>query len=194
MEAEIQKIYRNPHQLKDDNFQVDDLEHYDLLLQIGADTFKAAVTDHRSNKCLFLDYYDFQGSVGTADMLGQLQIIYDEHYLLKANFWRTIKLSIKHREFTLVPKSLFIKQEAAEYLRPLLGDVAEGDEVRCYKQPGSDAVNVFTAETEIINWFKKTYPNKAIDVFHHTAPSIEGVLRQSADNGESRLFLSIDKE
>jgi hypothetical protein len=181
--------------IKDDIFNVDNIAHYNLSLQISPILFRLCVTDSEKNRCMLLEDYQFS-SVYLADhLIEKLEEIFDDHHVLKAGFWKSIKLAFKTPNFSLVPESLFEQELAKEYLTlncSLKPD--DSEEVLFYKQSSIDIVNVFSAEKKILQWFSAMYPGKTIRTIHHTSSLIDGVLFNRSNNKEDRsMFIFVDK-
>lgn len=60
--------------------------------------------------------YIFENPLSAIDYIQQLENLYEDHWLLKAGFWKSIKLSVKNLKFSLVPASLFEVESAQDYL------------------------------------------------------------------------------
>ncbi|NJM93558.1 MAG: DUF3822 family protein [Cytophagales bacterium] len=98
------KLYKR---CKDANFNVDELEHYALSLQIGYRDFQLAVTDSRNGRVLLLEDFLLREVQQTEEKTDILREIFDNHHLLKAGFWNSATLALKSNKFSLVPSELF---------------------------------------------------------------------------------------
>ena len=177
--------------ITDDTFEVDHLHEYVLSIQVGPSVFRFCVIDSIRNRCLQIEDYKFNYPLEPSQILEQLDLIFDDNTLLKAGFWRSIKLSVKNLKFSLIPNSLFSDQYTADFLR-LNCDFTENEEVHYFKHGTNDTVNIFVAEKKIINWFKAQYPNKTIEVIHHTSLLIEGVLQNYSSTEKQKVYISIE--
>ncbi|MCS6824322.1 MAG: DUF3822 family protein [Cytophagaceae bacterium] len=186
--------YRLVKKIKDDLFNVDDISTYNLYLQISHQLFRFCITDSEKNRCLHLEDYRISGITHPDQLIQQLEKLYDEHHLLKAGFWKSIRLAVKNVNFSLVPNSLFDKNFLREYVSinsPQSNTTEEG--YYYYAQKSTDAVNIFSADKKIIDWFCKVYPSKNIRVVHYTSSLIEGVM-MSANGAEQRqMFLQVEQ-
>lgn len=184
MTAISNKFKRN-HQIKDDAFSVDAIPTYTLALQTGNDSFRFCITDEAGGKCLWLEDYRFIAPVFAEQLLDQLNLIYDEHEILQAGFWKEIKLAFRNQHFTLVPQPLFMPERAVDYLQ-LVADIPdETQEVFFYQHTHRDMVSVFAVERRLMEWFKMAYPNKPITALHETSALMEGILHQANANTRS---------
>lgn len=177
--------------ISDDTFEVDHLHEYILSLQVGPSIFRFCVIDSVRNRCLQIEDFKFNNSLDPINIIEQLEIIFDDHILLKAGFWRSIKLSIKNLKFSLIPNSLFSDENSVNFLR-LNCDFAESEDVHCFKHGTNDTVNIFAAERKLTNWFKTQYPKKNIELIHHTSLLIEGVLHNYSTTEKQKIYVSIE--
>lgn len=183
--------YTLNQRIKDDKFNVDLISQYNLSLQVSTELFRVCVTDTETNRCLLLEDYQFPSTQLPSQLLDQLEMIYDEHHILQAGYWKTIKLSIKNKSFSLIPTSLFDKAHLKDYLN--INCTVKGREVYYHKQNTTDTVNIFAADQEIIFWFNSRYPHKALKLFHYTSPFIEGVMIDQSSNEEKSMYIVTEK-
>src|SRR4051812_4040366 len=108
--------YKLNQTIKDDNFNVDNISQYNLSLQVSNDLFRICITDTENNRCLFLEDYQLSSINHPQQLLDQLELIYDDHHVLQAGFWKSIKLGIKNKNFSLIPTPLFDKDYLKDYL------------------------------------------------------------------------------
>ncbi|HEX8545792.1 MAG TPA: DUF3822 family protein [Cytophagaceae bacterium] len=187
--------YRLNKKIKDDNFNVDLIGTYGLSLQINHSIFRFCVTDSEKNRCLLLEDYELLKINSTEELISQLELIFDDNHILKAGYWKEIKLAIKNPEFSLIPDSLFDKKYLKEYLslNCQLTD-KENEEILYYRQNSTEAVNIFKADGKIIDWFLKSYPYHNITVIHHTSSLIEGLLQNYVNKDERSVFAYIENK
>ena len=185
--------YKLINKIKDDTFNVDLISNYNLSLQINPDLFRICVTDSVKNRCLLLEDYSLNSSLDSDKILGQLQEIFEEHHILKAGFWKSVKLGFKTFNFVLVPNSLFDKEYGKDYLN-LNGTIKSEscEEVQFYHQHSGDLVNIFSADKNLIEWFRLAYPAKPIKIFHHTSSFIEGLFLNRNHKEDKSMFLYVE--
>ncbi|MDH5609989.1 MAG: DUF3822 family protein, partial [Cyclobacteriaceae bacterium] len=119
--------------------------------------------------------------------------VFDNHHLLKAGFWKAIKVALKTHKYTLVPKSHFIENAVRDYLL-VNSELKPGlENAMYYKHISSDAVNVFAGDMRLLRWIKTIYPNKQITVAHQGSAFIEGLLRQDDHPHNKAVFCLIEK-
>lgn len=175
----------------DDTFEVEHLHEYILSIQLGNSLFRFCVIDTKRNRCMMIEDYKFNHTLYPSQLLEQLEHIYDDNSVLKAGFWKSIKISVKNLKFSLIPNSLFTENKAIDLLR-LNCEVSTEDELFFFKHTTNDTVNIFTAEKLIINWFKKSYPNKSLELIHHTSLLIEGVLQNHSSMLARNVYVSVE--
>ena len=186
--------YRLNKKIKDDSFNVDHIADYCLFIQVNYNLFRICVTDTLRNRCLLLEDYKLSGINFPEELAEQLELIYDDHHILKAGYWKSIKIAIKSNNFSLIPNSLFDKNYLKEYLALNCTLHAEPqDSYYYYSQKSTDAVNIFSADKKIINWFSKMYPAKNIQLIHHTSPLIEGIMLSGAAAQDKEMFLQVEQ-
>lgn len=175
----------------DDTFEVDQLHHYSLSILLSSTSFQFCVIDVEKSRCMMLEHYTFEKTSSAKELIGVLKEIFEENNYLNAGFWKSIKLNIKNLKFSLVPNSLFSESYAKDILAVncTLGD---HEVLYYYKHTSNDTINIFAAEFELIEWFKKTYPNKLVEVLHHTSTMMEGILQYSTDNTAKNVFVNIE--
>ncbi len=184
--------YKLRQKIKDNRFSIDQLDHYNLLLQAGEREFQLIVVDSKSHRCLLLEHYDLFGTETEESYLNTLENLFRDHHLLMAGFWNGVKLSVKNQKFCLVPASLFDKEKVGSYLR-LNCQIDEGnDRLFHYKHVKNSAVTVFAANARLIDWLFQRYPNLGIKVIHHTSALSEGLLQYNELSKQHDIFLLLE--
>lgn len=185
--------YKLVKKIKDDKFEVDDLHHYSLIIQVGVRDLQICIVDTRDNRCLFIEDYILASVKSYVQLTEVLESIFDEHQLLKAGFWKNIKVSFKNNKFSLVPAPLFTKTSILDYLKLNVKIEPEKEELLYYKQIKTDAVNAFAVNKILYNWLIETYPNVKIGFVPQSSGLIEGVLSQTKHHKPESLFLYVDR-
>ncbi len=179
--------------IKDAKFDVDNLQNYALSLQIGIRDFQFCITDTKENKCLLLEDYRLEDVTTVNSRLKAIQSLFDNHHLLLAGFWNSIKLSLKTHKFSLVPAQHFIKDAAQDYLVINSEIKPSVEEIYYYKHISSDAVNVFAADIKLIKWIQSLYPKKKIQLIQQGSALIEGIIRYDDHTHEKTMFCHVDR-
>ncbi|MBX9852797.1 MAG: DUF3822 family protein [Cytophagaceae bacterium] len=192
MSGKTREIFKLNQSIKDERFNVDHISQYNLSLQISIDLFRICITDSTNNRCLLVEDYQFPGLRQVSQLTEQLELIYDDHTLLQAGYWKSIKLCIKNKHFSLIPNALFDKEYLNEYLK--LNSAIHPQQVYYHKQSTMDAVNIFAAEKELVEWFNFKYPQKAIKVIHYTSPFIEGIMINESGKEDRSVYIVAEKD
>ncbi len=192
MERINQKSFRLLKKIKDPKFEIDRLEHYSLSLYMGLKDFQILITDSENNQCLLLEDFIFDPSLSYDEKFFVIKFIIDDHHLLLANFWNSINLIIKNRNFSFVPKGLFIEDKAATYLKVNSAFDSSEDEIMLTYHKQLDMVNVFTVKKEIVDLLSGIYPEKKVRYIHQSSTLINGVIKKN-QNGQRDTVIYIDR-
>ena len=74
--------------VKDESFSIDELQSYNLYLNIGNESFEFCAVKNETNKCVLLEEYSFSNINNNNDLENELSAIWENHHLLKAGFWK----------------------------------------------------------------------------------------------------------
>jgi hypothetical protein len=185
--------YKLIKKIKDDKFDIDNLHFYTLILLIGIRDFQLCVVDSRNNKCLILEDYILASIKSYGEIIGLLESIYDDHYLLKAGFWKSVRVAFKNNKFSLLPSPLFSKTSIPDYLKLNVKIDKEKEEFLYYKHIKTDAVNCFSVNKILYQWLNNAYPNLELGFMHQSSALIEGVISQIKHYKPDNLFLYVDR-
>lgn len=193
MEAVHSATYKLVKRVKDSKFDVDQLHHYCLSMQIGIRDFQLSITDTQTNTCLLLEDYILQDVKTINARLQVLAKLFENHHLLMAGFWHSIKLSLKSHKFSLVPATHFVEDSIRDYLllNCTVNDNVEGEYT--YRHSSSNVINVFAADKRLINWLQSLYPNKEIEIIHQGSALIEGILKYNTKDETKIVFCILDR-
>jgi hypothetical protein len=187
------KDYKLFKKIREDKFEVDQLHNYDLNLLLGNRDFQIAVVDNRTNRCLIVEDFIISSIDSYSKLVDVFEQIFDNHHLLKAGFWESIKVGIKSNKFALVPESLFDPDSIFDYLKFNCKVNKEYDELMYYKHAKSEAVNTFAIDSRMYNWLESLYSEKEITYFHQSSALIEGVLEQLNNYPKDSIFVYVDR-
>ncbi|MFY0627517.1 MAG: DUF3822 family protein [Reichenbachiella sp.] len=193
METANQATYKLNKKIKDSKFDVEKLHDYCLSLQIGIRDFQLCIIDTTNNNCLIVENYSLEGVKTINTRMQVLSGLFDNHHLLKAGFWKEIKVSLKSHKFSLVPASHFLIDSISDYLSLscVLNPEVEGEYY--YHHKSSHVVNTYAADKRLVSWIKSLYPNKEIRFLHQGDALIEGILKQNEKNPGKKVFCIQDK-
>ncbi|MFY0652210.1 MAG: DUF3822 family protein [Cyclobacteriaceae bacterium] len=194
MEATVKPgSYKLVRKIKDEKFDVERLHQYGLSMQVGIKDFQFCITDEETNSCLLIEDYVLENVKTIKTRLTILAELFENHHLLMAGFWKSVKLSIKSHKFSLVPAAHFIEESKRDYLQ-LNCEINDAiEEVYYYKHISSNAVNIFAADKRLVKWMRSLYPSKALQVIHQGSALIEGILRYDDHTHEKTMFCIVDR-
>lgn len=178
------KTFKQELSITDEKFDIDEMSYYRLYISIGSDNLRLCAVDSIQKRCVLLSDYRFFGRHTTADLISTLNWIYDGDGYLKANFWQSVNVLMKGNPFTLVPKEFFDESSPEKYLQLVSADTRDM-KVVVSEQQTVDAVNLFYADEQLIDWFHQTYRTRVIEFVHQTAPFIEGIRTLKMDSAQS---------
>jgi len=186
---------RNPghklvRRLKDNLFNEEELDLYNLSVLAGSNDFQLAVTSGLEGKLLLLEDHVFpESNNGTQDFRA-LRHLFDSHPLLQAGFWKTISIGFKNQKYTQIPGNLFEEASAFDTLN--LNAVLEiGDKILWNESGFSGIKTIFAIPDSVYSWLGSYYPNREIHFTHQSAALIAGV--ESVHNGEETIYAFIDR-
>ncbi|MEP3389443.1 MAG: DUF3822 family protein [Reichenbachiella sp.] len=193
MEAIHSATYKLVKRIKDSKFDVDELHHYCLSMQIGIRDFQMSITDTRTDTCLLLEDYILQDVKTINARLQVLAKLFENHHLLMAGFWSSIKLSLKSHKFSLIPATHFVEDSVRDYLmlNCTINDSVESEYT--YKHTSSNVVNAFAADKRLVSWINSLYPNKEIEVIHQGSALIEGILKYNTEAESKIVYCILDR-
>ena len=173
--------------IKDDKFNIDELEHYCLSIYVGNEDFQISIIDIRSNQCLLIEDFSYSSDQNTLDVIKQ---IYKEHHLLEAGFWNNIKIAFKNQKFTVVPTNLFNSNQGAKYLAKACKFDESKEDVLFYKHIKADCTTIFAVDRDLVDFFTDIYKNLKLHFLHESSIFIEGVLRHNDHTDLKSMFIA----
>jgi len=185
--------YKLIKKIKDERFDVDKISTYTLLIHVGARDLQVGIVDGTENRMLLLEDFVFPSLTSRAALLETLDELFDDHALLKAGFWKAVKVSIKNNKFIQVPEALFVKEAQEEYLRFNAARDGDRESVESVANMRSNAITVFAFPKDLGDWFRKMYPRINVTFLHQSAALIEGVSRVSENRKDNPLYIFVDR-
>ncbi|MGB3849868.1 MAG: DUF3822 family protein [Tunicatimonas sp.] len=162
-------------QVKDKEFSIDDLTHYDLLLLVGEGIFQLCVIDARTDTCVTVEEYAFPKGASPEPPDQAVAHLFEGHTYLMAGYWRSVRLAIRNSSFTLVPSPFFSNSKLSELLTHSAAADKTHDGYYYYAHTQSDAVMVFAAQKKLVERIRSFYPSLKVPVVHHGSALIEGI-------------------
>jgi len=187
------KKFRLLRREKDPKFNIDKLEHYNLLLQVGFSDFQLCVIDSRKNKILLLEDYVMPDVTSQVERVECLKLIFHDHHLLLAGFWNRVKVMVKNRKFSLIPSKLFLNDNMADYLR-VNSRLDEGQESYFSKNHNTlSLVNVYAINSNVVDFIRKTYITLEVEFHHQSSAFIQGFENHLEKESSSVLCINLDR-
>lgn len=179
--------------VKDESFNVDELQHYNLNLNIGYDSFEFCVIKNETNKCILLEEYVFQNVNNNVDLLREMKLIWDNHHLLKAGFWKKIKVSFNNQQFNFIPKSLFNKSNLEDYISFTSNFDKNTEHIGVYNHISFSGINVFSYPKNIVDYLNSIYINSNLEITHHCSALVEATFRSKLTTENSKILLFVER-
>ncbi|HTH55218.1 MAG TPA: DUF3822 family protein [Cyclobacteriaceae bacterium] len=183
--------YKLIKKVKDDRFDDERLNDHSLLIQTGPKDFQLAVIDSE-NRLMLLEDYAMGNVMSHEELLIALQDLFDAHAILKAGFWKEVKIGIKNGKFCQVPTELFVEASAESYLKQNATIDTSKEKVLCCTNQRPNSTTVFAIQNELHHWLTNIYKNTAFNIYHQSTALIEGVVNESK-MGANTLFVYVDR-
>ncbi|HEX8507844.1 MAG TPA: DUF3822 family protein, partial [Hymenobacter sp.] len=145
--------------LRDETFDPANPAAYNLYLLAGPTSLHLAAVDVERRKFVALEDYTLTA--------GGVPALAAQHDFLGQRGWNAVRLAITGRAFTLLPAPLFRPGDEAAALR-LHHTPAPTETVRHTTHPSLELVNVFAADSAIVDWLTNTHGATG-RILHHTS-------------------------
>jgi hypothetical protein len=185
--------YKLIKKIKDDKFDEEKLQQYNLLVQLGVRDLQVAIVDTKDDRLLFFEDYILSDLNSHEELLQVLRTLFESHELLTVGFWHNVVFSIKNNKMVQVPGPLFEEHAVPDYLNfNAVVDTAKENVLFC-KNISSDAVTVFAFQKELHEWISTLYANSSVKIIHQSAALIEGVMEYAKTIPNSPLYIYVDR-
>jgi hypothetical protein len=163
------------------------------MLQAGFSDIQLCITDSRKNRILLMEDYVMPGVTNQVESVECLDCLFDDHHLLLAGFWNKIKILVKNKRFSLVPKDLFVEENTEDYIR--INAPLDDHQHECFHNyyKNLSLVNAFAVSNEVISFIEKTYKSKKIQYFHQSSSLINGFDRIFGDSKDNHVCMYLDR-
>lgn len=185
--------YKLIKKIKDDRFDEDKIPQYELLLNLGTRDFQVGIVDTDDNRFLLLEDYVFPNVSSQDELIGALDVLFEAHAFLKANYWKVIKVSLKNQNFVQVPQALFSEDALVDYLKFNAHINTEEEDFLPVFLKNTQAVTVFAIHKDVRDWFRDIYPNNDPKFVHQSAVLIDGVMEAAKNKPGNPLYIYIDR-
>ncbi len=164
-----------------------------MLIHLGTRDFQLLVINPDDNKVLLLEDFVLPNLTSHEELLQLLDQLFDSHAVLKAGFWKKIKVSIKNQKFIQVPEALFAEESLPEYLKFNAHVDPANEDFLSTTNMRAQAVTVFAINKDLRKWLEGMYPNNPPTFTHQSAALIEGTLKVAAGRTNNPLYVYVDR-
>jgi hypothetical protein len=187
------QTYKLIKKVRDERFDEELIHQYHLLINIGTRDFQALILDPSDNRVIFLEDYVLPAVSSHEELLRMLEQLFDAHALLRAGFWKKIKVSIKNQKFVQVPKALFAQEALSEYLKFNTQTDNELEDFLSVENHRAEAITIFAVNKDLKEWLLRIYPNNPPIFLHQSAALIEGILKFAENRKDNPLYIYVDR-
>lgn len=181
MKDTIQKNYKSTQRIKDEKFNVEEIGSYDLVLYLSSKNFKCAVASESLGRCVFFESFDFTKNLEQDAILEELKLIFEDHHILQAGFWNSVRTVLSEEFFTLIPKDFFIEKKASKVLSYNFNDFdGRSKDTGFFKPNSGPAISVFSITKKVNTFLNNYYPKIKIQYLHELTCTLEGIISWGA--------------
>ena len=187
--------YKLIKKIKDERFVEEQLDRYFLHVHFGNRDLQTCVIDPGEKRVLLVEDFILPPANSSSEWLEVLSELFDDHSLLKANFWMSITISIKNSKFALVPEELFDEASTADYLKFNASVDPASENFLFTRSKSSQAVVAFAMDKKLNTWLDDVYPQARPRYVHQSGALIEGMLQYDAFRKDMAppLYIYIDR-
>lgn len=185
--------YKLIKKVKDERFDEEFIHQYHLLINLGTRDFQILVVDPQENRVLLLEDFVLPNVASHQELMHMLDQLFDSHALLRAAFWKRIKISIKNQKFVQVPLALYVPECAADYLKFNAPLDLEREEVITSINPVIEAATIFAVNKDLKQWLESIYPNNLPLFTHQSAALIESTIEVAKKRNDNPLYIYVDR-
>ena len=181
--------YKLVKRVKDEQFDLEKLQQYTLLINSGVRDFQVGVVNG-DNRVLFFEDYVLAEAKDHDDLLVSIKSLFDSHELLQAGFWKQVVIGIKNFKFVQVPSSLFSEDAVLDYLK-FNAKIEDNETVLHSSSSHTDAVTVFAIHTGLYQFVMGFYKNVPVKFIHQSHAMIAGCLTYAKT--DEPLYVYVDR-
>jgi len=158
----------------DETLDINLTQSYYLSIQANLNGLSFCILDPVRNKYIVLEHYNFKPNQLFEDYLDELEILLDNHKLLKNSF-KEVKLMWLSRKNTLIPDSLF-DQSKLKPLLELTHHLDNLDEIHYHPLKYNDSISAFVVPNLVGNLFVKKFSK--IKFYNQQIPFINHIIQK----------------
>jgi len=172
----------------DKSFDLNNINHYHLSLQVYLKGFSFCVLDRERNKFIALANFYFNKIASYNILLHEIEEIFSNEELLQANY-QHVKLIFATPKYSYVP-SPFFDQKEVEKIYNFNHQLKRDESLHTNYIYGNSSYVLYSIPEYIESFFKNKYTN--IKIYHHSCPLIEEVLlKDKLSIQKQKVFLNI---
>jgi hypothetical protein len=185
--------YKLIKKVRDERFDEELIHQYHLLINIGTRDFQLAVVEPVEKAVVLMEDFVVPNVTSHEELLQLLDQLFDSHALLRAGFWKKIKVAFKNQKFIQVPRALYSAEAEGEYLKFNAQVDASREDFLSSTNILADAVTVFAINKDLKAWIDGVYPNNKPLYTHQSAALIEGVMTVARQRNDNPLYIYVDR-
>jgi hypothetical protein len=171
--------------LSDDEVQSQLATKYNLLVNIGLDTFQYAIIDHARDQIKVLAEFEIPEVNSIAGLIKAIEELPESGRQFKFSFNR-VKISFDTSNYTFIPADLYVEENRQDYGKYL--SLTGTKEILVNNIPSAEIKNVVAIETQLSDALHRIFQKPKI--FNQATPFLEGI--QKTLNREDDLVCFID--
>lgn len=184
--------YKLVRSVKADTFDLERLDQYTLLLQIGARDLQAAAFDDSRGTLEWLEDYALAETPSHSAFMELLKSIRFQSTVLSAGFWKSLQVCSKSTHFIQVPKSILDPLKTADYLQ-LNSRFSPESEVAMACAGDEDTVTIFGMDAGIKAWAEASYPHTPRQFVHQSAALITSAVSSLTKASGTTMHMVTDR-
>ncbi|HYF67964.1 MAG TPA: DUF3822 family protein [Ohtaekwangia sp.] len=185
--------YKLIKKVRDERFDEDQIHQYHLLVNIGTRDFQLAVIHPDDKTVLLMEDFVLPNITSHEELLQLLDQLFDSHAILKAGFWKKIKVAFKNQKFIQVPEALYAPEAQEEYLKFNAHIDPEREIFLSSSNDLAKAITIFAINKDLKQWIDGVYPTNKPLYTHQSAALIEGVVHMSRQRKDNPLYIYVDR-
>lgn len=175
--------------IKDERLDIDKISQYRLSFFISSNDCQITVFDVKKRQLLLFENIEFKADKSIVE---NLELIYDEHILIAAGFWKEIQVFIRNKQFALIPIPVFDRSLCQQYVSLNQEIDPEKDEFHYKMLDDLGAAIAFGYPKEIRAWFRERYPKLSLYFNHQSIAYLKGIQPQLHSKLPASLYLSLN--
>ncbi len=165
--------------LKDDSFDIENIDNYGLFLELNAGSLRLCVINIQQDKCICIEDYSFSSLFSDVPLVDSLHELYKQHSFLSLNRWKELFISFNSPSFTFIPDELFRKEYLSNYLQIVKGrEINENSQILSSNVEIIGAKNVFSVEKNLWEWLLSVYSLHTPKIKHQVDAVIKATIQQ----------------